>query len=533
MYKNLLLAIASGLILALAWPTYGLSLLVFIGFVPLLYSEYQIRNSDIKRKKLNTYFIALLTFIVWNSITTWWIWYATAFGAIFAILVNSLLMSTVFLFYHLIAKRKPMRFSLIFLGSFWIVFEKFHHHWDFSWPWLTLGNVFSEQPQWVQWYEFTGIFGGSAWILWVNFIFYAAWINFKEKGEKKIFYKNVVLGISLVVLGIALSMFRYETYKENGTPLTVIALQPNTNPYTEKYHQSHEQIAQELLALAGTKISEDVSFILAPETVFSNRITYNEFVQTTAFQKLTQFQIEYPNAAFLSGIDLFEIFPASTPKTPTANRFRDSDEAWYESYNAAFYLVNGKKMEIYHKSKLVVGVELFPYRSVLEPLMGNSMINLGGSVSTLTPQKIPSVFENPNKKFKAAPIICYESIYGAHVGKYVQQGANFLAIITNDSWWEKTQGHKQLLSYARLRAIEHRRAVARSANSGISAFINQKGDILATLPYETQGALKGTILTNDKLTFYSNYGDFVARIALLIAGIFFLAVMFGKVNRES
>lgn len=533
MYKNFLLAIASGLLLALAWPTYGLSLLVFIGFVPLLYAEYQIRNSEIKRKKLITFLVALVAFIVWNSITTWWIWYATAFGAIFAIVVNSLLMSTVFLFYHWIAKRKPMRFSLIFLGSFWIVFEKFHHHWDFSWPWLTLGNVFSEQPQWIQWYEYTGIFGGSAWILWVNFIFYATWVNFKNHGQKKPFYKNIVLGISLIVLGIALSMYRYETYQEKGTTLTAIALQPNTNPYTEKYHQSHEQIAQELLALANTKISDDVSFILAPETVFSNRITATEFLNTTAFQQISLFQIEHPNAAFLSGIDLFEIFPASTPKTPTANRFRDSDEAWYESYNAAFYLANGKNMEIYHKSKLVVGVELFPYRSVLEPLLGNSMIDLGGSVSTLTPQKIPSVFNHPNQKFKAAPIICYESIYGEHVGKYVQQGANFLAIITNDSWWQNTQGHKQLLSYARLRAIEHRRAVARSANSGISAFINQKGEILNSLPYETQGALKGTILANNELTFYSKYGDFVARIALLMAGIFFLTGMLRKVNCES
>jgi len=272
----------------------------------------------------------------------------------------------------------------------------------------------------------------------------------------------------------------------------------------------------------------EVSYVLAPETVFSNRITYEDFLRTSAFQKLIQFEIQHPNATFLTGIDSYNIYPASIPKTPTANRFIDSDLAWYESYNAAIYVTLNQNPDIYYKSKLVVGVEHFPFRSVLEPLLGNAMIDLGGSISTLTPQKTPKNFKHPQMQLNAAPIICYESIYGEHVGKYVQKGANFLAIITNDSWWGNTQGHKQLLSYAKLRAIEHRRAIARSANSGISAFINQKGEILQTLPYETQGALKGEILANDHITFYTKYGDYIARIAALVAGLFFLVGFFVK-----
>ena len=176
----------------------------------------------------------------------------------------------------------------------------------------------------------------------------------------------------------------------------------------------------------------------------------------------------------------------------------------------------------------MVGVELFPYRSIFEPLLGNAMIDLGGSVATLTPQKEVSVFENPNIKVNVAPIVCYESIYGAHVIKYVRKKANILGIITNDSWWGNTQGHKQLLSYARLRAIETRRSVARSANSGISAFINQKGEIVSSLAYETKGALKGTVRANDTLTFYTKYGDFVARICYLVAGLLLLVGVFRR-----
>src|SRR5690606_7246620 len=112
--------------------------------------------------------------------------------------------------------------------------------------------------------------------------------------------------------------------------------------------------------------------------------------------------------------------------------------------------------------------------------------------------------------------ICYESVYGEFVTGYVRNGANFLAIITNDAWWDETQGHKQHLSLARLRAIETRRSIARSANTGISTFINQKGEMQETLAYNTEGALKATINTNDQITFYVKYGDIIYRIALFV-----------------
>ena len=94
--------------------------------------------------------------------------------------------------------------------------------------------------------------------------------------------------------------------------------------------------------------------------------------------------------------------------------------------------------------------------------------------------------------------------------------ANFLSIITNDAWWGETQGHKQHLSLARLRAIETRRSIARSANTGISGYINQRGDVMETLAYNTKGALEGTLYLNDELTFYVKYGDFIYRIAMFV-----------------
>ena len=528
MYKNYFLSILTGLLLALAWPTYGFSLLLFVAFVPLLIAEKSIRANSKKHNNLHTFFSTYIGFLIWNVMTTWWIWNSTHEGAIFAFVVNSLLMTLVFQLYHAIAKRKPKRFSLIFLVAIWITFEKFHLNWDFSWPWLNLGNAFSEQPQWIQWYEMTGVFGGSLWVWIVNLIVFVAYDNYQANRNKKGLIKELILAISIVVLGVFASQYRYYNYQESGEEISVLLMQPNTDPYSEKYNQSDINIATDFLNLAKEKLDADVDFILAPETMFSNHTTLESFKRGNAYKKMNAFLFDYPNTSVLTGISLITIYKSTIEKSATANVFSNTNTSWYESYNAALFFSNNYIPQKYYKSKLVVGIEHFPFRSVLQPLLGDVMIDLGGSISTLTTQKEPSVFSNSVNNFKVAPVICYESIYGEYLGKYVQKGANFFGIITNDSWWGNTQGHRQLLSYAKLRAVEHRRAIARSANSGISAFINQKGDVLSQLEYETKGVLKGSIQANNNMTFYSKQGDFIARIAALVAILFFLVGFFVK-----
>src|SRR5574343_444659 len=72
---------------------------------------------------------------------------------------------------------------------------------------------------------------------------------------------------------------------------------------------------------------------------------------------------------------------------------------------------------------------------------------------------------------KLAPAVCYESVYGDFMAKYIRSGAEVICIITNDGWWGNTPGHRQHLAYAKLRAIETRKQIIRSANTGISCFV--------------------------------------------------------------
>lgn len=529
--KNLLYAISSGLLLAFAWPTYGFPLLLFFAFVPLLYAEFKVRNSKKKHIKWKVFGLAYLSFFLWNLITTYWLYFSTAFGGAFAVLVNSLLMALVFLLYHIVAKRTGFSAASAFLISIWMVFEKLHLAWEFSWPWLNLGNAFSEFQNWVQWYEYTGTFGGTLWIWLANIACFKAVLLYREFKDKTFIYRGIFKMGLLILIPIGVSYLLLSQIEEKGETMEVVILQPNINPYTEKYNTTDTRIGELLLKLSEDKVSENTKLIVAPETVFADGTVLPEFEQSEAAYFARQLINRYPQTNFLSGISFYERFQEPGKVREQSNQLGPND--WYDDYNSAFLMNSEDIPQIYHKSKLVVGVENFPYQEILKPILGDIMIDLGGTVAMKTTQEDREAFALNNNS-ATGPIICYESVYGEYVTGYVENGADFLSIITNDAWWDDTQGHQQHLSYAKLRAIETRRDVVRSANTGISAFINQKGEVTKSLGYEKQGSIKADIHLNSEKTFYVKYGDYLARVAQFLAlFIFLFAVVKYKRNRPS
>lgn len=524
--KPLVLSALSGLLLALSWPTYGYPLLIFIAFVPLFFAEKKLRatGNKVKTKVLAN---AYLTFLLWNLITTWWLFYASAVGMLFAVLVNSLLMAILFLGYHVVSKRINRKVSLLFFTVLWMSFEKFHLNWDFSWPWLNLGNVFADYPQWIQWYEYTGTFGGSLWILGVNaFVFYTITLS-HEYHSKQIIKSVFPKAVLLIAVPIILSLWMYQTYEITGKTKEVVVLQPNVDPYTEKYDTPNFAITKGLLKQADAVITSETDFIIAPETVLAESAPFDAFYNSPSRMLMSRYLKQHPKAELLWGIDTYNFVLDKANLLPSSNIYQPG--VWVNFYNAALFINHEEGFQKYYKSKLVVGIENLPYKAVLEPILGNVMLDLGGTISTKTTQeeRIPFTSDDGTK---VAPIICYESVYGEYVTGFIKNKASFLAIITNDAWWNETQGHKQHLTFASLRAIETRRDIARSANTGISAFINQKGVITSRTKYGEKTALRGIIHLSDKITFYVAYGDYLARLS---AGILALLLIFILVkNRE-
>ncbi|GAA4316450.1 apolipoprotein N-acyltransferase [Pontixanthobacter gangjinensis] len=518
--KNFLLALVCGILLAISWPTYGFPLFISFGFVPLLIAEFRIRNYARSRVKLKVFGLAYLSFFIWNLITTYWVSYSTLFGGVFAVVVNSLLMALVFLLYHIVAKRTGFSAASAFLVSIWLAFEKLHLNWEFSWPWLNLGNVFSEYISWVQWYEFTGTFGGSLWIWLVNIAIFKAILQFREFREKAILYRAGIKILLLIGVPLATSLIMYYTYEETTEKIDVVILQPNINPYTEKYNTTDSRIGALLLELSQNSVTDSTDLVIAPETVFAGGTQLRNFYNSEAVFFGNQITRLNKDLGFLGGISMYDRFSDAEKVREQTNRIGPND--WYDDYNSAFLVKKSvDSIQLYHKSKLVVGVENFPYQNVLKPILGDVMIDLGGTVAMKTTQADREVLWL-NDSIGTAPIICYESVYGEYVTGYVRNKASFLSIITNDAWWGDTQGHQQHLSYARLRAVETRRYVARSANTGISAIINSRGDIVKKLGYEKKGTISGKVGLNEGKTFYVKYGDYLARIAQFLALFIFL-----------
>ena len=513
--KYFILSILSGLMLGLSWPTYGFIFIIFISFVPLLILEENLRN----KSTFKIFYYSFISFFLWNSITSYWLLKSTVFGGIFAIVLYSLLMSLLILFFSIISKKLNTKLGLIFFVSSWIVFEKFNLNWEFSWPSLLLGNSFSDSHKLIQWYEYTGIFGGTLWVLLVNIIFFKTYKSYKINKRFKI--KSISQGLISIAIPIIISLFIYKNYEETKNNMNVSIIQPNIDPYNEKYGRSNLEILDDFFKMIDNNNINN-SLIIAPETYFSESPGYklDLFFQTPFYQKLDSF-LNNRNSQIVSGIQFYKIYNSQNTKTLTSNFIRNN--TWVDIYNSSF--INSKKQQVYHKSKLVVGVENLPYKTILEPILGNLLLDFGGTVMSRATQTNRTVFESENKNY-IAPIICYELMYGEFVSEYIKNGAEVLAILTNEGWWGDSQGHKQLLSYSKLRSIEFRRSIIRSANTGVSAIIDQRGNITKSIAYNEKGIIRDNVKLSNKITFYAKYGDYIYRISLfffIIISLFYFA----------
>ena len=538
--KNLLLALISGVLLAISWPTYGIPFFIFFAWVPLLMMEHNIAKfSDIKKKKLAVFCFSYLTFLIWNFVTTGWLYNSqlpdgskSLLAVLFPVLTNSLFMALVFLAYHFYKKSQGTYFGLVFFVAIWMCFEKLHLVWEFTWPWLNLGNVFADYHQFVQWYDTLGATGGSFWILICNVLaFYT--IRIWEAGRKrKPLIKNVLITASFIILPMVISFVKYYNYTpETVGSINVTMLQPALDPYNEKYQKDSLTIESDLLKLAteNSVLQSDkkskIDLYLSPETSLPGIGGFSErgFHNSLLINNIKAFLSQHPKSVFLGGISSYYVYKEDEEKPSTAS-YLDRQGIWVDEYNSAIQIIPNQQPEVYHKAMLVPGVEIFPYINFFKPILGDVMLDLGGTTRSLGISNERKVFANPYNKSVIAPIICYESIYGEFVTGYVKKGANLLAIVTNDSWWGYSQGHKQLLVYAKLRAIETRREIARAANSGTSAHINSRGDIVDELPYGAKGALTAKINLIDKETFYTKSGDFLSRICLFVIGALLLFI---------
>lgn len=506
--RRYLLSLLSGLLMVVAFPYTGsLTPLIFVAWIPLLLVDGVILEQ--KHHPSNVYIHALITFLIFNVGTSWWIWNASAEGAVLAILVNTILMSLLFLLFHLTRKFVGSKQGYIGLLFYWMAFEHMHFHWDIAWPWLTLGNYFSIFPSWVQWYSYTGAQGGTLWILIINLLLFRALFNILVRKETRIVQTPLFwlagIGIAIPML---ISLITYFSYEEKGKPIDVLVIQNNVDPYSKFSLDPYSQV-DVMMNMISKKIDDKTDLVLLPETCLADKTLRENNIER---DRMYNYIVNKLNQVGVDKIHLGS-FTLRMFDTIHSDATRHENGVYYEIYNSSLFMQRDKPVQLAHKSKLVPGIELIPF-SELFPFLAELAKELDGPQGSLGVDEIPVVFKS--KEFNFAPVVCYESAFGDHVATQCRLGAQFISIITNDGWWGDTPGYKQHQSFASLRAIENRRSVARSANTGSSCFVNQRGDILQATAWWEPAIIKGQIHCNTEVTFYTKYGDVMGRVSKFV-----------------
>ncbi|MDT3403821.1 apolipoprotein N-acyltransferase [Mucilaginibacter terrae] len=520
MRKNLLLAVFSGLLLWIAWPpTSYTTFFLFVGLVPMLMAMENIIQSNSSKKGRLVFATTFIGFFVWNTLCIYWVYNSLKIiGPVAAIPVTlipyslgPLLMAGACWLYYRMRVATSRGWALAALVCFWIAYEYLHQSWELNFPWMTLGNGFAVSHKWIQWYEYTGVYGGTVWIWACNILLYLLYLGLREAQSKQQRLKLISAFVLVLLLPLGLSLSRYYNYEEEISPSGIVVVQPNIDPYTKFNVPPYEEIST-LTKLSDSAALPNTEYFIWPETAISEDINEDAFSGTPQFNQVKQFLVKHKNGNLLTGISTYKIY--NDAHTPTAQQLSGSSQ-FYDRFNAAVNIQNGEKLQFYHKSKLVPGAELMPFGSALS-FLKPVFEHLGGSSGGYGSQNEPDVFYSQSG-VGADPVICYETIWGNWVAQSVKKGAQFIAIITNDGWWENTSGKDQHFDYAKLRAIENRRWVARSANTGISGFINQRGDVVQQSGWWVRAALRQNINLNSRLTFYTQHGDYLPYTAIILA----------------
>lgn len=464
------LSLLSVILLSLPW--WGLSAyFVLVGWVPMLVLH------DKMRAKGKKGFLWWLTFTImaWHLATCYWVSYATIMAIVAVPLVCWSMLWWPWVAYNRVSKLGSRVLSYTVLVSGWVVCEWWLASGDMSFGWLQMGAAWARDSYAVQWYSLFGVYGGTLWVMLSNVVIYEVIRTGRSRRG----------ALCVVLIPIISSLIMYVARGESDEGRVAVAIvQPNIDAYKKYSEFSAEEQLQNILNIA-SDAPDSTQLYVAPETALIYTVDLRKIETNRDIATLQKFLAEKsPEAMFIIGASSY-------------------DGSQY--YNSVLYITKDS-VKIYHKRKLVFGVEAIPEWAVAI----GEMIDLGGVSSSLG-RSSEALVEN-----RAGAVICFESIYGELMTEWVESGAELLAVITNDGWWGDTPGYRQHFSYSRLRAIECGRWVVRSANTGISGIITSRGDVIHTLGWDKRGLVTGSVAMDNSVTLYVKWGDIVFRLSTLV-----------------
>jgi apolipoprotein N-acyltransferase len=505
---NSLLATISAALLTLSFPDFDLWFLAWFALVPLFFAVEREKESVVKSFVLGWIFGTLFFFG-----TCWWLTFApTTYGGVPAIIAYPLLFGVA-----LIAGLFPAIFSAIFsiiLKQFGIsaIFSA-HFIWTateflrFSLTgnnWNSIGYSQAFHPVFIEYASVGGVYFVGFFVVLLNSAMTVSIIeiiNNEKRHLLKIFLAFAV-GISILLLPI---LSQTVILPSNYETAYVIAVQPNVPMSGLKYEQwinlreRHVALAENALQ----KINEQLTADNRPPTT----VIFPESPMNFQFENDREFQEFIRGFAIRNKVSV--LFNSAEPNSQA--------ESFYNS--AVMINERGEKIAQYDKIHLVPFGEYVP---LPEPVA----------------QFVPSMVGNyqygneydlfPFGEAKGGVMICFESHFPSLSREFVRNGADVLIEMTNDGYLGETPILRQHLANAIFRAVESNRPVLRVTNVGVTAYINERGEVLDAAKVYTEGTRAWTINQSDGgQTFYVKYGDLFAWLCSLVS-LALLSICFVK-----
>ena len=508
--SQLILALISGLLLALAFPKPDLGWLAWIALVPLILS---LRKAPPRLGFGLGFGFGLVANL---GIINWTVHAMHVYGYIpmvqsVSVLVLFCAVLAVFsglfgLLLALLAKR-PWHL-LVLAPALWVALE-FLRTWVFTgFPWALLGYSQINHLWVIQIADLFGVYGVSALVVFINSVAALAmllWIEKTWQGQmvSKIVVKRsaALLGVLLVVV-VIYGIYRIHTTDKQSAEAaqaSLVVVQGNINQ-AQKWDPSFQVLTTakyKNMSLAAAQSKVDL--IIWPETA-------------TPFYL---FQDPLLTSMVVEGIK--ETHTAHLIGSPSVENAGDKEPLFL---NSAFLVTpSGEEAGRYDKVHLVPFGEYVPLSRFLPFIQ-----RLVTAAGDFTPgSKISPLL---GEDISVGPLICFESIFPEIARSHVRQGVDLLVNITNDAWYGYSSAPYQTLIMSVFRAIENRRPLIRSANTGFSAFIDHRGEILSqTDLFSREILVKRIPLVESFMSFYTQNGDIFAG-GCLMASIIILILKY-------
>ncbi len=503
MWKNALLSAVSAIMLILAFPDFEYWFLAWFALVPLIWAIDREKQSAAKSFVLGWIFGTVFFFGTCSWLTFAPITYA-AFPVILAYFLMFFVALAVGLFPGIFAGLLSVlvrRFGpvAILAAPFIWVFSEFLRYWLTGNNWNALGYSQAFEPGMVK----SAAFGG---VLLVGFLVtsgncIAAFVLTQDP-QSKLLKRLVNLSLALAVL----SLFRFLTSSPPipeqirvGTEL-VVALQPNvpmSGLTLEKWNelrQRHVRLVESALTKLDQKrptANRQPTTVIFPESPMN--FEYETDPETRKFID-----------SFAARNNVSVLFNSAEPDARNGKFFN----------SAVMVSPEGRETAQYDKIYLLPFGEAvpFPLEGILPGFVGN--FSYGREYDLL-----------PFGDAKGGVMICFESHFGQLSRAYVRNGADVLIEMTNDGYLGPTPVLRQHLANAVFRAVETNRPLLRVTNVGITAYINEHGQVLGpATPYTEDTRVWSVAKSDGSQTFYVKYGDWFAWLcSIFTIGLFLMS----------